>query len=50
MGWVLVGLDTLEERGLIRRGGQGEALRVQVLPQAGKVDIFASPVYQRLAK
>ena len=50
LGWVLVGLDILEERGLIRRGGQGEALRVQVLPQAGKVDIFASPVYQRLAK
>lgn len=48
LGKVLVGLDMLEERGLIRQQRRGEVLTAQVLPTQGKVDIFASPVYQKL--
>lgn len=38
----------LEERGLAKSRRQGERLGVQLLPTQGKVDIFASPVFQKL--
>lgn len=48
LGRLLLSLDMLEERGLIAREEKGEALRVSLVPAKGKVDIFASPLYQRL--
>lgn len=49
LGRLLVSLDMLEERGLITRRYQGEALHITVVPTKNKVDIFASPLYKRLA-
>ena len=48
LGKLLLGLDMLEERGLAKFRRQGERLGVQLLPTQGKVDIFASPVFQKL--
>lgn len=48
LGRLLVSLDMLEERGLITREHNGEALRVHVVPTKNRVDIFQSPVYRRL--
>ncbi len=45
----MVSLDMLEERGLIIRQEKGEALHIALTPAKEKVDIFASPLYQRLA-
>ncbi len=49
LGKLLVSLDMLEERGLIIRQKKGEALHIALAPAKEKVDIFASPLYQRLA-
>lgn len=49
LGRLLVSLDMLEERGLITCAYKGEALHAAVVPTKEKVDIFASPVYKRLA-
>lgn len=50
LGRLLVSLDMLEERGLVIRTYKGEALYIQVVPTKGKVDIFASDVYRKLAQ
>ena len=48
LGKLLLCLDILEERGLVRCGRKGERMTAQVLPTQGKVDIFASPVFRAL--
>lgn len=47
LGRLLLSLDMLEERRLVAFLGGEERRSAEVLPAQGKVDIFASPVYQR---
>ncbi len=48
LGKLLLCLDLLEERGLIECGPRGETFSVRLCRTAGKVDVFASPVFQGL--
>ncbi len=48
LGKLLLCLDIMEERRLIALMGGEERRSAEVLPTQGKVDIFASPVYQRV--
>ena len=47
LGKLLLGLDMLQERRLVALMGGEERRSAQILPTQGKVDIFASPVYQQ---
>ncbi len=49
LGRLLVSLDMLKERGLITCESKGEASYIVVVPTKNKVDIFASPIYKKLA-
>lgn len=46
LGKLLLSLDMMEERKLIALMGGEERKSAELLPTQGKVDIFASPVYQ----
>lgn len=48
LGKLLLGLDMMEERGLIVCGPRGSTMTAQLQRTAGKVDMFASEVYRRL--
>lgn len=48
LGKLMICLDALKERGLIQWEGQTELMRVTVLQAKEKVDLFGSPVLQRL--
>ena len=48
LGRLLLCFDVLEERGLADCGPRADTMSVQVLPTQGKVDIFASPVFDGL--
>lgn len=48
LGRLLLCFDVLEERGLADCGPRTDNMSVQVLPTQGKVDIFASPVFDGL--
>lgn len=50
MGKLLLCLDILEERGLILRQETGESFTIEAVKTAGKVDIFASPVFLALRR
>ena len=47
LGKLLLGLDMLQERRLVALMDGEERRSAQILPTQGKVDIFASPVYQQ---
>ena len=47
LGKLLLGLDMLQERRLVALMGGEERRSAQIPPTQGKVDIFASPVYQQ---
>ena len=47
LGKLLLCLDMLEERKLVALTGGEERKTAQLLPTQGKVDIFASPVFQQ---
>lgn len=49
LGKLLVCLDILEERSLIRCARRGELIQAELLRTTGKVDVFASGAYRRLA-
>ena len=46
-GKLLLCLDMLQERRLVALLGGEERKSAEILPTQGKVDIFASPVFQR---
>ena len=48
MGRLLVILDVLEERGLLRKEEKGEDLLLELLPVKQKADLTASPVLRKL--
>ncbi len=48
LGKLLVALDIMEERGLIRRGPENDRIAARLLKTEGKVDVFASPVVVQL--
>lgn len=48
LGKLLLCLDMLEERGLVKKKERGEAFQVGVVETKEKVDIFASPVFTRI--
>lgn len=48
LGKLLLCLDMMEERGLVELGPQEDQLTAKLLPAREKVDIFASPVFQKL--
>ncbi len=48
LGKLLLSLDIMEERRLITLLGGEERKVAELLPTEGKVDIFASPIYQRI--
>ncbi len=48
LGKLLFSLDVLEERGLIRQGMMGEMTTAELLHTDGKVDIFASRLFEEL--
>lgn len=48
LGKLLLCLDILEERGLIRCESEGETCRAQLIHTEGKVDIFDSQVFREL--
>ena len=47
LGKLLLCLDMLQERRLVALLGGEERKSAEILPTQGKVDIFASPVFQR---
>ena len=51
VGRLLVALDVLAERGLIRRGNTaaGEKL-FELLPASGKADLEASPIFDEVRR
>lgn len=48
LGKLLVCLDILEERQLIRREETGDLLRTELLPSGEKKDIYASEIFRQL--
>ena len=48
LGKLLLCLDIMEERRLVALLGGEERKVAEILPTQGKVDIFASPLYQQV--
>lgn len=48
LGKLLLCFDILEERGLAQCGARGDIMTVQLQKTAGKVDLFASPIFSEL--
>ncbi len=49
LGKFFLCLDIMEERGLVECGPREEMMMARLLRTSGKVDVFASPLFQRLA-
>lgn len=49
LGQLLIALDVLEERGLIRRSASGSHA-IELCPASGKTDLEASPVFEQIHK